>query len=119
PDASDLNSRHNKKIFMAVQNMPKLKISQAEFQSHVQYPKSCYEAGIEERVIVQFVVNKQGMPTNVHIVRGIGGGCDQAAVDAVKNYARFEPGKQHGKPVNVRMSLPILYQLPDSSGIAK
>lgn len=105
------SGQSTEQIFMAVQSMPKMKISRAKLQSKVNYPASCRNAGIEGRVIVQFVVNKQGVPTNVHVVRGIGGGCDQAAVKAVKKYARFTPGRQQGKPVKVRMSLPILFRL--------
>jgi TonB family protein len=111
PDSTDWMNPHKKKIFVAVAKMPRLKGGYAEFQKKVTYPKSCYDAGIEGRVSVQFVVNKKGMPTNVHVVNGIGGGCDQAAMDAVKKYARFTPGKQRGKPVNVKMSLPIVYKL--------
>jgi TonB family protein len=98
-------------VFEAVGQMPKLKGGYAALQKHVQYPARCANAGIQGRVTVQFVVNKKGIPTKVHVTRGIGGGCDQAAVRAVKKYARFTPGRQRGKAVLVRMSLPIVFRL--------
>jgi TonB family protein len=115
PDSTDWANPHKKKIFIAVRQMPKLKGGYAGLQKKVKYPKSCYDAEIQGRVTLQFVVNKQGIPTNIHVIRGIGGGCDQAAIDAVKKYARFTPGKQRGKPVNVRMSLPIVFKLSGKS----
>jgi TonB family protein len=120
PDSSDWMNPHKKKIFVAVEDMPKFKDdSYTKILKNVKYPKSCKNAGIEGRVTIQFWVNKEGMPTNVHIVRGIGGGCDQAAIDAVKKYARFTPGKQHGKPVITKMALPIVFKLQDSTNTSK
>jgi protein TonB len=99
------------KIFVAVGKMPKLKGGYVALQKKVKYPAQCRNANIQGRVTVQFVVNKQGKPTNVHVTRGIGGGCDEAAVTAVKKYARFTVGRQRGKPVKVQMSLPIVFRL--------
>ncbi len=98
------------KLYIAVDNMPKLINSRSEIQSHVEYPKSCVEAGVEGTVIVQFVVTKTGNLTDFDVIQGVGG-CDQAAVEAIKNYAEFTPGEQDGKPVNVRMSFPIVFSL--------
>ncbi len=103
--------KSKEKIFVAVGTMPKLKKGYAALQKKVKYPASCRNANIQGRVTVQFVVNKQGVPTNVHVTRGIGGGCDEAAVNAVKKYARFTVGRQRGKAVKVRMSLPIVFRL--------
>jgi protein TonB len=105
------SKKHKEKIFVAVGKMPKLKGGYPALQKKVKYPASCKNANIQGRVTVQFVVNKQGQPTNVHVVRGIGGGCDEAAVKAVKKYARFSVGRQRGKPVKVQMSLPIVFRL--------
>ncbi|HYW36027.1 MAG TPA: energy transducer TonB [Balneolaceae bacterium] len=103
--------KKKEKIFVAVQQNPKLKGGLAALQKKVNYPASCRNAGISGRVTLQFVVNKKGVPTNVHVIRGIGGGCDKAAVKAVRKYARFKPGRQRGKPVKVRYSLPIFFKL--------
>lgn len=116
----DLQSPNSKKtaslsvgdnVFVAVQDMPQLKTSRAELQSKVAYPESCSEAGIEGTVIVQFVVQPSGDMNNFEVIRGIGGGCDQAAVEAIKQYAEFTPGEQGGKKVPVRMSFPIVFKM--------
>lgn len=97
-------------VFMAVQQMPKIKGGMKALRKQIHYPASCRDAGIQGRVIVQFIVNKKGVPTHVHVVRGIGGGCDDAAVEAVK-HIRFTPGRQQHRAVAVRMSLPIVFKL--------
>ena len=97
-------------VNVVVEQMPKLKGGMAELQGSVVYPPEAKQAGIEGRVTVQFVVNKLGDPTNLQVVRGIGGGADEAAVSAVEQ-AKFEPGKQNGKPVCVQYALSINFRL--------
>lgn len=98
-------------FFVAVEDQPELIGGIGELQEKVTYPSRCKRAGIEGRVTVQFIVNTQGEVENPKVIRGIGGGCDQAAVEAIKKYAKFKPGRQRGKAVNVQMSLPILFRL--------
>ncbi|NNF59574.1 MAG: energy transducer TonB, partial [Rhodothermaceae bacterium] len=97
-------------IFEVVENMPEPIGGIAAIQSNIQYPEMARRAGIEGRVFVQFVVDEQGRPSEIRVVRGIGGGCDEAAVEAVRQ-ARFTPGRQRGRPVKVRMSLPVTFRL--------
>src|SRR5699024_2175322 len=99
-------------VFVSVQEMPELETSRAELQSHVNYPESCSEAGIEGTVIVQFVVQPNGETTNFNVIKGIGEGCDEAAMEEIKKYAEFTPGTQDGEKVPVRMSFPITFSLP-------
>lgn len=112
PEApKDTGGGKEEKIFVAVQNMPKLQMSRKELQSKVDYPRSCRMANIEGTVVVQFVVSTTGALSDFNIVKGIGGGCDEAAVEAIKKYAKFSVGRQRGKPVPVRMSFPIVFRL--------
>jgi protein TonB len=97
-------------IFEVVEQMPELQGGIAGLQSRIQYPEMARRAGIEGRVFVQFVVDENGSPSNITVVRGIGGGCDEAAVAAVRD-SRFTPGLQRGRPVKVRMSLPVTFRL--------
>ena len=62
-------------------------------------------------VYVTFVVERSGAVTDVKILRGIGGGCDEEAVRVVKNMPKWEPGKQRGKPVRVQFNMPIKFTL--------
>lgn len=61
------------------------------------------------RVIVKFVVNEDGHISDVTLVRGIGGGCDEEAVRVIKNMPAWKPGKQNGKPVKVWFTMPIAF----------
>lgn len=97
-------------IFVIVEEMPKLIGGLSDLQKKIHYPEIAKKAGVEGRVIVQFVVNEQGAVTDPVVVRGIGAGCDEEAIRAVQE-ARFTPGKQRGKPVRVKMSLPITFKL--------
>ncbi|NGP88743.1 energy transducer TonB [Fodinibius halophilus] len=97
-------------FFIAVEQMPVLKGGLKSIQKHIEYPKKARMAGIEGRVIVQFVVNEKGEVENPRVIRGIGGGCDQEAIRVVK-LAKFEPGRQRGVTVRVQYSLPITFIL--------
>ncbi len=100
-------------VFVVVENMPELVGGQAGIQSKVEYPPTAIRAGIEGRVTVQFIVDKNGNVTDPKIIRGIGGGCDEEALRVVSN-AKFKPGTQRGRPVDVQMSMPVLFKLSDS-----
>ncbi|WP_018128413.1 energy transducer TonB [Balneola vulgaris] len=97
-------------VFIIVENMPELIGGMAKLQGRVKYPPAAIRAGIEGRVTVQFVVNEKGEVVNPRVVRGIGGGCDEEALRVVKQ-SKFKPGSQRGRPVQVQMSLPILFKL--------
>ena len=97
-------------IFVIVETMPELIGGLKSVQKMISYPPIAKKAGVEGRVIVQFVVNEQGDVVDPVVVRGIGAGCDDEAIRAVSQ-AKFKPGKQRGKPVKVKMSLPITFKL--------
>lgn len=97
-------------FFVVVETMPQLKGGLAGLQKKVKYPEMARRAGIEGRVTVQFIVNEQGKVENPRVIRGIGGGCDEAALSAVQK-AEFSPGMQRGRAVRVQYSLPIVFRL--------
>ncbi len=78
---------------------------------HLKYPAQARRMGIEGKVYVQFVVDKDGTLTDVKSIKGIGAGCDEAAVDVIKDAPKWNPGKQRGRPVKVRMVLPVVFKL--------
>ena len=78
---------------------------------NLKYPNQARRMGIEGRVFVQFVVGKNGSITDVTAIKGIGAGCDEEAVRVIKSSPNWSPGKQRGKPVKVRMILPITFKL--------
>ncbi|HCI71816.1 MAG TPA: energy transducer TonB, partial [Balneola sp.] len=86
---------------------PELIGGQVGIQSKVEYPATAKRAGIQGRVTVQFIVDKNGNVVEPKVIRGIGGGCDEEAVRVVSE-AKFKPGVQRGQNVEVQMSLPVL-----------
>jgi len=79
--------------------------------ANIKYPEIAKRVAIEGRVIATFIVNKNGDVTDVAVVKGIGGGCDEEAVRVLKTMPHWKPGKQNGLPVSVRMSVPITFKL--------
>ena len=61
--------------------------------------------------MVQFVIEKDGSVTSVHILRDIGGGCGKEALRVVSNLPKWTPGLQRGRPVRVQMNLPVKFSL--------
>ena len=101
-------------IFTIVENPPEMLPSQADGMANLQrcikYPEMAKRAGIEGRVFVQFVVNEQGNVVSPQIARGIGGGADEEALRCVQE-VKFKPGRQRGRPVKVKFSLPVTFRL--------
>lgn len=77
----------------------------------MKYPPQARRIGIEGKVFVEFVINKDGSITDVKVVKGIGAGCDEEAVRVIRSAPAWTPGKQRGKPVKQRMVLPITFRL--------
>ncbi len=102
--------------FSVVEQMPEFtggkKALDAFVASTLIYPQKAKESGINGIVYVSFTVDKNGNVTNIKVLRGIGGGCDEEAVRVIKlTSGKWKPGVQGGKPVNVRMNLPIAFSL--------
>ncbi len=97
-------------VFVVVEQMPEIIGGLGSIQQQIRYPEIARKAGVEGRVIVQFVVDEQGNVLEPAVVRGIGAGCDEEALRVVRT-AKFQPGRQRGKSVKVKMSLPITFKL--------
>lgn len=80
-------------------------------QENIVYPQMARESGIQGTVYVTFVVERNGNVTDVRVLRGIGGGCDEEAVRVIKAMPKWNPGKQRGKPVRVQFNMPIKFTL--------
>jgi len=113
PPANDENNEEEE-IFIVVEQMPELIGGLASLNKHITYPEMARRAQIEGRVIVEFIIDKEGNVNNPKIIRGIGGGCDEVALSAVQK-VKFKPGMQRGKPVLVRYSMPINFTLKDQN----
>lgn len=102
-------------IFQIVEEMPSFPGGEQKLMEYVgknvKYPQIARESGIKGRVFVSFVVEPDGSVSNVKVLRGIGGGCDEEAMRVVKSMPKWKPGKQRGKAVRVSYMLPVNFQL--------
>ena len=96
--------------FVAVEEMPYPIGGVQAILNLVKYPEIARRAGIEGKVYVLAYVNEVGTVTKTEIIKGIGGGCDEAAEYAVK-HTKFSPGKQRGKSVKVKVMVPVVFKL--------
>lgn len=110
PPAAKKVVEEEPEIFLVVEQDPELIGGLEGLQKSIRYPEIARKAGIEGRVFVQFVVDEKGNVIDPVVTRGIGGGCDEAALDAVRK-AKFKPGKQRGRAVKVQYSLPVTFRL--------
>lgn len=77
----------------------------------IKYPDIAADAGIQGRVIVQFVVERDGSPSDVKVVRGVDPALDKEAERVVKAMPKWKPGKQRGKAVRTKFTLPVQFRL--------
>ncbi len=102
-------------IFTVVEESPSFPggdVARIKFlQQNIVYPQMARESGIQGTVYVTFVVERNGNVTDVRVLRGIGGGCDEEAVRVIKAMPKWQPGKQRGKPVRVQFNMPIKFTL--------
>ncbi len=102
-------------IFQIVEEMPSFPGGEAKLMEYVgkniKYPQIARETGIQGRVFVGFVVEPDGSISNVKLLRGIGGGCDEEAMRVIKSLPKWKPGKQRGKAVRVSYQIPVFFKL--------
>ncbi len=103
------------RIFTVVEKQPKFPGGTKAFllyiQKHLMYPEMAKRMGIEGKVYVQFVVDKEGNLSEVKSVKGIGAGCEDEAVRVIQNSPKWQPGKQRGRVVKVRIVVPLTFSL--------
>lgn len=95
--------------FVAVEEMPEPLGGLKSIQEKITYPELARKVGLEGKVFIRAFVNETGIVTSAEIIKGIGGGCDEVALDAVLK-TKFKPGKQRGRPVKVQITVPIVFK---------
>lgn len=103
------------KIFTIVEEDASFEGGLANFfkfvSKNLDYPRQAKRMGIEGKVIMSFIVNKDGSIVDVKVLRGIGGGCDEEAIRVLQESPKWKPGKQRGRAVRQKMTLPIIFKL--------
>lgn len=103
------------KVFDIVEQQPLFPGGPAALMKYLsentKYPVVAQENGVQGRVTVQFVVEKDGSISDVHVLRGVDPSLDKEAVRVVKSMPRWTPGKQNGITVRVNYRVPVLFRL--------
>ena len=102
-------------IFEVVENMPDFPGGQAALMQYlaknIKYPTIAQENGTQGRVIVQFVVNKDGSIVDAKVVRSVDPYLDKEALRVINTMPKWKPGMQRGKPVRVKFTVPVMFRL--------
>jgi protein TonB len=100
------------KVFDIAEQMPSFKGNVNQWlASNLSYPAVAAENGVQGRVIVQFVVEKDGSVSNVQVVRSVDPALDREAVRVVKSMPKWNPGMNNGQPARVKYTLPVTFKL--------
>jgi TonB family protein len=116
-DDEDIFTENNEPIFtkINVEKSPEFPGGDERMMTYLRYnliyPTQAREKGIYGTVYVSFVIEANGSITNIKILRGIGGGCDEEVIQLIKNMPRWTPGTQNNKPVRVLFNMPIKFTL--------
>jgi periplasmic protein TonB len=92
------------------EHMPQIVGGLGAYYINIQYPEAAAKAGVQGRLVLEFVVEPTGKPGDIRIAESLHPLCDSAAVRALRE-TRFVPGRHEGKEVRVRMRLPVRFQL--------
>lgn len=102
-------------VFMVVEEQAEFPGGQSAlmkyFNDNIRYPVSASENGVQGRVICQFTVWKDGSISDIKVLRSVHPALDNEAIRLIKNMPKWKPGKQLGKPVASRFTLPVLFRL--------
>ncbi len=116
PAASEADNSLSEEVFIMAEEMPRFMngdISKfREFvQQQIQYPEKAVEDSIEGRVFVSFIINKKGKLVNPEIVRSADPLLDKEALRVIGSSPSWTPGMMQGKPVNVKLTIPVIFKL--------
>ncbi len=112
---STAQTKKNDMVFDVVEVMPQYpggQIAMLKYiMENIKYPEQAMKEGIQGRVTVRFIVEKDGSISNVKPVLSVHPLLDKEAVRVVKSMPKWSPGKQKGKPVRVQFNVPVMFKL--------
>lgn len=116
-DVKQVVEDNSNEIFTSVEQSAEFPGGMDKFTNYLsknmRYPAVARENNVQGRVIVTFVVEKDGSLTDIKVLRGIGSGCDEEAMRVIKNSPKWKPGIQNGRPVRQQYTVPIQFTLQD------
>ena len=112
---STAQTKKNNMVFDVVEVMPQFpggQIAMLQYlMKNIKYPEQAMKEGIQGRVTVRFIVEKDGSISDVKPVLSVHPLLNKEAVRVVESMPKWTPGKQNGKPVRVRFNLPVMFKL--------
>lgn len=115
PPKEEVKQQVVEKIFDVVEVPPTFPGGEGQLRawlaSNTKYPPVAEDNGIQGRVIVQFVVERDGSVSNVNVVRGVDPSLDKEAARVVRSMPKWTPGKQNGQAVRARFNVPVVFKL--------
>jgi len=109
PPREQVELQNEPTYFVAVEEMPEPIGGLRAIQEKIIYPEIARRAGVEGKVYILAFIDESGTVTKAEVTKGIGMGCDEAAIDAVLK-TKFKPGLQRGKPIKVQVTVPITFK---------
>jgi periplasmic protein TonB len=110
----DLPKEDSTEIIFLAEVQPKpvggYELFYSKLSKNLKYPRQAIRHGVAGKVFVEFVVDRNGKVNQIKVLKGIGAGCDEEAM-RVLTLPQWEPGKQRGRPVNVRMVMPVIFNV--------
>lgn len=107
----------NAEIFNTVEDNPMypggVKELYAFINRNLKYPVEAQQANVSGKVFAQFVVRQDGSISDIKILKGMGFGCDEETVRVIAQMPKWKPGKQNGRPVNVRFTMPVAFTMEE------
>ena len=114
-DDPDLQKNDNDKAYDVVEEMPQYPGGVGKLMEYVsmnvRYPKEAESKSIQGRVVTTFVVEKDGSITDAEVIKSVDPALDDEALRVVKAMPKWTPGKQEGKPIRVKYTMPITFAL--------
>ncbi|MGX8690282.1 MAG: energy transducer TonB [Bacteroidaceae bacterium] len=102
-------------VFMVVEDQPEFPGGTAALleylRKNIKYPAICRENNIQGRVIVSFIVNKDGAIVEPEVIKGVNPSLDKEALRVISGMPKWKPGSQRGKPVRVKYTVPVNFRL--------
>lgn len=112
PQIQQQTSSRNEKVYDVVEQMPRFPENlSAWLARNIQYPPVAQENGIQGRVVVTCVIDHDGSVTDVKVVKSVDPSLDKEALRVVKRMPKWEPGRQNGKTVRVKYTIPVTFNM--------
>jgi protein TonB len=115
PAVVEEEEESSQQIFTVVETMPEFPGGQGALLQYlaksIKYPVIAQENGIQGRVSCSFVVNKDGSIVDAEVIRGVDPSLDKEALRVINSMPKWSPGKQRGKPVRVKYTVPVTFRL--------